>query len=75
MEDNVLDQLVLMGDDTARILDGLFRLVDDGVRCLGRIRDDDGLLHINGYCAGYHCQGGDEKGCQLHGRWLIRLLL
>lgn len=48
--DCVLDKFKLVGDNAATVSDGLHRLVDDPVRSLVWVRDDDLLLLLDGGC-------------------------
>lgn len=71
---DLLDQLVLMRDDAARVLDGVLGLVEHRVGRVGRVRDDNGLLDVDGEGAGDDCQGGYEDGGQLHSAGWTRVV-
>lgn len=56
-----------MGDDTAALSDCLLCLIQNRIRSLAWIGDDDGLLDVDGDGSGDDAEDSNEEGEESHG--------
>jgi hypothetical protein len=64
---DLLDELVVVCDDAARIFDCLLRLVHYMIWCIPGICDNDGFLDVDGSRKGDYAEKGEEECQDLHG--------